>query len=372
MSKLPLYRHKNGQWCKRIGGKIYYFGTDLPNAIKLYGKSRDSIAAGCGKVVDRPDLPLHRLADTYYDHKQRQLLLGELTSRSLSDIKNTLSKLCAIAGRESDPAMWDRHSFASIRDALFKPIKRKEKTGGRPTPESRSHITVGGDIRRIKAFLNWCYKNNYLPEIKHGGELSQPKARIVRLEKQKSTSGPLAAKDIKAIIAQCNKHFLPVVMLGINGGMGAADIAQLSMSQMTQFPWLNCPRQKTGAPRRIWLWPETQKAINDCMQGRKEPRECYSHIALLTSHQTPWVREGIDAATQMFTKAREAAGLSRGSFYDLRRTFQTVGDETLDFPAVSFCMGHAPNSSDMAARYRQVGDERIQAVCERVRQWLFD
>ncbi len=60
----------------------------------------------------------------------------------------------------------------------------------------------------------------------------------------------------------------------------------------------------------------------------------------------------------MFTKLRRECGVKSGTFYDLRKTFQTVGDETLDFPAVSFCMGHVASSGDMAAKYREVSDEK--------------
>lgn len=61
----------------------------------------------------------------------------------------------------------------------------------------------------------------------------------------------------------------------------------------------------------------------------------------------------------------------RRSFYDLRRTFQTVADEVRDFVAVRRIMGHA-GAADIADHYRErVGDDRLRAVVEHVRAWVF-
>ena len=64
----------------------------------------------------------------------------------------------------------------------------------------------------------------------------------------------------------------------------------------------------------------------------------------------------------------------------MRHTFRTVADETGDFPAVDVFMGHtaesagagaAPFSVDMASRYRRIADDRLLAVSEHVRGWLY-
>jgi integrase len=354
--KIPLYRHKNGQWCKRIGGKIYYFGTELSKALVLYEKSRESIAAGCGKHTDSPEYALHELADLYYSHKKQQVVGGEFSERSLLDSKKTLDTLCAIMDRESVPASWTQNHYTRLKGELFK---------SRAGNGKRSHTTVAGDIRRIRAFLGWC-KRAKLAALDYESFLREPPARAIRLERSNSSSGPLEAEAIRAILSKCGVRFKPLVLLGINGGLGAGDIANLTLESL-EGEWLVCPRLKTGAPRRIWLWPETREAI---AAYRKKASQAVG-VAFVTRGGKKWTTHTSDLAGQMFTKAREEAGLERGSFYDLRRTFQTVGDETLDFPAVSFCMGHTPSSSDMAARYRQINDERIRAVCEHVRSWLF-
>jgi len=58
------------------------------------------------------------------------------------------------------------------------------------------------------------------------------------------------------------------------------------------------------------------------------------------------------------------------SFYALRRTFETIGGECRDQAAVDHIMGHARD--DMASVYRErISDERLEAVTDHVRRWLF-
>jgi integrase len=60
------------------------------------------------------------------------------------------------------------------------------------------------------------------------------------------------------------------------------------------------------------------------------------------------------------------------NFYSLRHTFETVGGETKDQVAVDAIMGHAPAANDMASIYRErISDERLLAVTNFVRAWLF-
>ncbi len=57
-------------------------------------------------------------------------------------------------------------------------------------------------------------------------------------------------------------------------------------------------------------------------------------------------------------------------FYSLRHRFLTIAEETRDFPAVQLIMGHSDNS--MASHYRErISDDRLEAVANHVRKWLF-
>ena len=57
-------------------------------------------------------------------------------------------------------------------------------------------------------------------------------------------------------------------------------------------------------------------------------------------------------------------------FYTLRHVFRTIADEAKDQPAADHIMGH--ESSHMSSHYRErISDERLKAVSDHVRAWLF-
>jgi integrase len=58
-------------------------------------------------------------------------------------------------------------------------------------------------------------------------------------------------------------------------------------------------------------------------------------------------------------------------FYSLRHVFATIGLHTTDRDAVRAIMGHV--EGDVLAAYDETGpnDDRLRAVVEHVRQWLF-
>ncbi|MHC4403043.1 MAG: hypothetical protein ACYTG0_25560 [Planctomycetota bacterium] len=58
-------------------------------------------------------------------------------------------------------------------------------------------------------------------------------------------------------------------------------------------------------------------------------------------------------------------------FYALRYTFETIAGDSRDQIAVDHVMGH--DRGDMASVYRErIGDDRLRAVTDHVREWLFD
>lgn len=72
----------------------------------------------------------------------------------------------------------------------------------------------------------------------------------------------------------------------------------------------------------------------------------------------------------MFTRLAKRAGVVGRGFYSLRHNFLTVSDDAKDPVATAAVMGHIDAS--MSAHYREkISDERLQAVCEHVRRWLF-
>jgi integrase len=175
-----------------------------------------------------------------------------------------------------------------------------------------------------------------------------------------------------------------IILLGINAGLGNTDCAEFRHRHVNLDTGIMVyPRRKTGASRRAVLWPETIESIRKAIarRDRRVVPDTMEDRIFMTQHFKPYVHgRATDAVNGQFNVVLRKAGIiSNGrGFYGLRHTFRTVADETLDYPAIDLVMGHipsdagSPHSVVMAARYRQkISDERLKAVAEYVRKWLW-
>jgi integrase len=141
--------------------------------------------------------------------------------------------------------------------------------------------------------------------------------------------------------------------------------------------WIDLFRGKTGGERRFALWPETKQAIVDYLAIRPKPAiGVDAELLFLNQQGRPWVNSKsnahFDGIGTRFSELRKAAGIPRGTFYDLRRTFATIASETNDTEGLRHLMGFVAPKNDMLAEYIQaVFDYRLKRITDHVREWLF-
>jgi integrase len=109
----------------------------------------------------------------------------------------------------------------------------------------------------------------------------------------------------------------------------------------------------------------------------------HEQLVFLTSRGSSWAKQGYfddegrpknvsdNPISKEMAKLLKKLNINgRRNFYALRHTVETIGGGCRDQVAVDAIMGHARD--DMASAYRErIEDERLQAVVDHVRKWLF-
>ena len=377
----PLTPHNNGTWCKSIKGRLFYFGRwDDPHAaLAEYQRVAADLHAGrVPKAVRQPGegLPLGDACNAYLSHQQRSLEAGELAPRSFQDNYQTCAVLVGHFGRARIVEGLTAADFERLRAVLAK----------RYGP-----VRLGNVIQRIRSVFKYAFDSDLIDKpVKFGPGFKRPNKKTLRLARAAKGSRVFSRVEIHALLKAAKQPLRAMILLAMNGGLGNSDCASMSLDHLDLAGgWLDYPRVKTGIPRRIPLWPETVSAIEEALASRPEPKdESNARLVFVTRFGGPWITTRVsvpesdgqpvvphvsrdDSVTKEFRKLARKLGLNgeRG-FYSLRHSFRTVADGAKDQVAANALMGHVDPT--MAGVYREsVEDERLEAVVNHVREWLF-
>jgi hypothetical protein len=344
----PLYPHASGQWAKKVKYNVYYFGPwdDPQGALRRWLERRDDIIAG--RETCRKCLTVEALVGKFIESRNRLVESGEITSRHVVDCKRSLARAITKIGKKNIEDL-SPSDFAELRAYLAK---------------GRGVESLSNDIAKIRAMFNYAIANEWASAIRYGKEFSKPSASVMRVHRAKKGVLMFKPSHIRKLLLLADRNLRAMILLGINAGLGNNDIATLRWHHISNG-WLSYARPKTGAPRKCKLWPETLAALAQLKT---------KDYVFVTKRGNPWTPKGDQTSspiTHAMRKLLITAGLSNTGlgFYSLRRTFETVAGETEDQIATDYVMGHV--SSGMAARYRQrMLDSRLTKVANHVRKWL--
>jgi integrase len=361
----PLFPHATGRWCKKVRGSFAYFGkvADDPKgerALELWREQKDDLLAGRRPRAKADNLTVEDLCDQYLDSKRARIASGELKERTWNEYRALLRLVADTLGRKRAaddilPAEWEslRAEFAKRWGAA----------------------RLSNAVMSVRGTWRWGWQNSLLSSpMRFGSGFGRAPAKVIRSARSAAGSRMFEPEQLRNILQVADPNFRCMLLLGINAGLGNTDLAYLPVDAINATNgWLNYPRRKTGVARRVPLWPQTLEAVREVLAQRPTPRRgCEKLLFLQGNGQSYAGMRGNAAIGKRFSATAKAANVEGRSFYDLRRTFLTVGERAKDPVAVSAIMGHAAGSKDMSAVYRQsIDDERLQAVVDVVRTWLF-
>ena len=368
----PLTPHPSGRWCKKIRGKLHYFGRlDNPSAaLERFNREWPFLKDGrTAPPIDTGDgCTIKLLCNAFLSAKKMQLESDELSPRTFAEYH----RFCVIL---VDHFGGDRR----VDDLLpedFQGLRRKLAARFAP-------ITLKNAINYCRVVLKFAFDQRLIEKPVHFGQsFDRPSAKTLR--KARHAAGPkvFTAGEAKRIHDAAKGQLKAMTLLGLNCGFGNSDCATLPRSALNLGAgWLDYPRPKTAIHRRIPLWPETVKSLEAVIADRpaaKDPVD--ADLVFLTRRGMRWVRTqqsrksdrmtNNDEISKAFSKLLKGLGIdSHRNFYALRHCFETIAGESKDQVAVDAIMGHVDPS--MGAVYREgVSDERLTAAVNTVRAWL--
>jgi integrase len=360
----PLFPHATGRWAKKIRGKLVYFGAwdDPQAALDRYQAEKDDLHAGRKPRPDAEALTVKEIVNAFLNHKDALLRAGELSPRTRRDYQETCDLLVSHLGKLRLVADVRPDDFASLRNKMSQRwgLHRLAKTI-QYTRSVFKHALDAGIIDKPV-----CY----------GPGFARPSKRTFRLERAKQGAKVFTREEIHKLLGGASVPMRAMLLLGINGGFGNADCAGLPIAAVDfDAGWIDFPRPKTGIKRRCPLWSETVEALRAVLAERPGAKDAaHNGLVFITKYGGTWGKDTSDnpiaKETAKLLKALCITGRKGLGFYTLRHVFRTVADETKDQIAVDFIMGH--EVAGMSTVYREsVSDERLRAVTDYVRAWLF-
>lgn len=384
----PLFRHALGYWSKKIRGRIHHFGrwgrvvkgvvTELEGdehwqtALAKYSEQAEALYAGrTPRPKSEGGLTVKDLCNRFLNAKHNRLKSGEIGQRMFADYLDICQLIADTFGKDRVVADLAADDFEKLRALMA------EKWGP---------VRLANGVVRVKSVFRYGVDNALVEKVRFGSEFVKPAASTLRKHKAASVVKMLEPGQVRKLIDAADVPMKAMIYLGLNCGFGNMDISTLPLSALDlDKGWLEFPRPKTGVKRRCKLWPETVSALKDAIAARPLPlHEQDAGLVFLNVRRLPWVRVmqrpvkdaaydktvRIDLITVAFARLVKRLSLPRVGFYALRHIFRTVADASRDQPACDAIMGHSDPS--MAGHYRErIDDDRLAAVSEHVRKWLF-
>jgi integrase len=359
----PLFAHSSGKWAKKIKGQLRYFGRweDPDAALREYESFLQSAEPASSQPAARTvavasAVNLADACNCFLAAQETRCKQGELTTITFKEYLRTCKRLIAHFGRTRHPATLGPSDFASYRTWRSKTCNL---------------VAVGNEVTRVRTIFKWIGSYYRFREpIDFGPDFKKASAKARRRHRREAGKKLFSAEQIRLILDECGIHLRAMVLLGINCGFGNTDCATLPLDAVDlDAGWVHYPRPKTEVDRSVPLWPETIEALRTSLKRRYTPREEAEGRFFVMVSGKPW-DNSCNPICKQFRQVMDRAEIRKGGFYWLRHTFETIGGDSKDQVAVNAIMGHVDSS--MAAVYREhIAPERLEAVVNHVRTWLF-
>lgn len=353
--------HPNGQWCKKIRGKLYYFGPwhDPDGALRRWQAEAPDLIAG--RQPTRYGDTLDICVNAWLTYQKRRMETGDIAARTYADYLRSGRYLLAGLGPQRHVGGISTFDWAGLRARMGKDFK---------SPNTTNKLTTN-----IRQCFKWAYEAQLIEKPIHFGPgFKPPSAKTKRLARAARGQRLFSPGQIRQLLKGASEQVRATILLGINGGFGNTDCAELRIEAVNlKDAVIDYARVKTGVPRTVPLWRETVELLRTIIGDRSEG------LVFVSRRGNPLVRSYVnekgnhtisDSVNREFGRLKKRLKVRSGlTFYDLRHTFRTIADECRDDRACDRIMGHVSQhlSADYVERIEIVW---LRRVVNHVRAWL--
>ncbi len=232
----PLTPHPSGNWCKKVNGRIYYFGHDADEALQRWLDEKDDLIAGRTRSsrTASPDAHLLRdLVNKFMEAKDAKLRSDELSIFTWRDHEAACNELVSAFGATRPIASLRADDFAKLR------ISWTDKW---------SKVRVKKFIVMARGIFKFGYANDIIKTpMKFGTEFETPSLKTMRKDRAAQGIRMFEADELRRLIGAASQPLKAMILLGVNGGMGNHDCATMPLDVVDlDHRWIRYARPKTG------------------------------------------------------------------------------------------------------------------------------
>jgi integrase len=357
----------------------------------------------------------HREEELNHAPLEARITLRRLVASYLLHAKARVGKASGISPSMYRCELYAMRTMLRIVDgnapaATFGPTEAKAilEAVGNGAPSTVRHVVSG--VRRL---FKWATEDHGMAAPTFGMAFRPPSLREFRkARRQRRDRAPICTpEEIRVMLAASGPTLRAAILLAINGGFGASDLAAVPISALQRREGdtepgglrarLSYARSKTESTRAVALWPETMAAI---LAARSIGPEAARSPWLVPSRTGgPLVRQSdvgtepppgsrarrdrmartlppattgtrTDLVARQFRRMIEATGIRAGTegrphFYLLRHTCATMAELLGDSDTRRLIMGHTPSHALDDVYVARHGWGRVEGTCDAFRAW---
>ena len=356
--KFPLTLHPTGQYCKKIRGKLYYFGCDKQQAFQRYLEQAAYLHAGETPNSQEfgTNTYLKDVCNLYLEHQHSRIQAGEIKLRQVYDQTALLKDFVQHMGTSRRLSEINTIGLQDYRRRLIK--------------QDKSAARINNYISALKAMYHWAIENELMSN-------APILSAIKKLPRSKTTKPTFTPEEIRRLLNHASLRMKAMIWLGLNCGLGCTDCAELLWENVDlEAGRINFPRTKTGVARYLPLWKETVDAIKVLPRTNKRlfnTKQGHKVVRFIERRDTKGVAKVVkcDNVSREFAELTKRTGTRKekgAGFYTLRRTAATLAARSGDAFAVQRLLGHA--DLKMATTYVQDVSEQTDRVINNSRKFI--